>query len=91
MLLSASGCGRDAALGAISYSRPTEARIVQSDSQQRWLAAFAIIEATRTGAMSSVSDSLWQVLQISAQEDRKHLRTLAQDAIKDGHGWEWLS
>ena len=91
MLLSASGCGRDAALGAISYSRPSEARIVQSDSQQRWLAAFSIIEATRTGAMSVVSDSLWQIMQISTQEDRKHLRTLAQDAIHEGHGWDWLT
>ena len=90
MLLSACGCGRDAALGAIAYSRPIESRIMQSDAQQRWLAAFSIIEATRTGAMSAVSDSLWETLLISSIEDRKHLRTLAQDAIKEGHGWDWL-
>lgn len=90
MLLSACGCGREAALGAISYSRPVEARVIKNEAQQRWLAAFSIVEATRTGAMESVADDLWEVLMISSKEDRKHLRTLARDAIKEGHGWDWL-
>jgi len=95
MLLSASGCGRDAAFGTVSYSlfdpkNPSEIEIQVEPQQFRWLAAFAIIENVRTNRAGDIPEIFWESLGLEQSDKREALLENAKLVVRRGHGWQWL-
>lgn len=92
MALSASGCGRDAAIGTVGYAahESNESPFTGSYEQSRWLAAFTITDAVRTGTAASVSDELWKILGFHEDQDKEDLMDLVKMLVRKGHGWNWL-
>ncbi len=89
MTISASGCGRDAAFGTVSYASLNPMNVIDNDYQMKWLAAFTICESVRTGRMDSIDSKLWSSLQF----DTEAIDTLGKKSkmiIRRGHGWQWL-
>ena len=94
MLLSASGCGRDAAFGTVSYSlfdpkNPSEIEPQVAQEQFNWLAAFAIIENIRTNKPGDIPEVFWEALSFSP-EKRETLLENSKLIVRRGHGWQWL-
>jgi hypothetical protein len=89
MILSAAGCGRDAAFGTVAYAsrEPDE---LANDHQRAWLSAFVITEHLRTGTADEIDDRLWGLLNIDARDERGTLCTTAEELVKHGHTWKWL-
>lgn len=89
MTLSASGCGRDAAFGTVSFASG-KIPMGGGEEQERWLAAFAINEAARTGKREIVPDALWKVLGFDTEQDQDDLFHMVKMLVRKGHGWNWL-
>jgi hypothetical protein len=93
LILSASGCGKDASFGTMSYANLSANETVNIESsfeQQQWLAAFAITEAVRTQCLETIRESLWSVLGFRTQSDKDDLEELVKILIRKGHGWDWM-
>ncbi len=92
MTLSASGCGKDAAFGTVGYAVLNEATQTfdPNNDQTRWLAAFTITEAVRSGTTSEVPEELWKVLGFHEDQDKEDLLEIVKILIRKGHGWNWL-
>ncbi|MCB0353768.1 MAG: hypothetical protein KDD64_09595 [Bdellovibrionales bacterium] len=89
MMLSAAGCGRDAAFGTVSYGTESVAEDIDNEEQLRWFAAFSIIEQLRVNALSDVPQQLWDALEIGTG-DQERLAEVAKKTLRRGHGWGWL-
>lgn len=90
MALSASGCGRNAAFGTVSYSVQDSMSIIENDEQMAWLAAFTANEGIRSGAPETIDEKYWRVLNFKGEEEVKGLLEVTQTLIRNGHGWNWL-
>lgn len=96
MTLSASGCGRDAAFGTVSYSSAGGSssgdKIASAPtSQKAWYAAFFITEHIRTGRSEKISSEIWDLLGISDDTVRASITEKSKLALRRGHGWNWLA
>lgn len=96
MTLSASGCGRDAAYGTVSYSASLSLPTVAEDdialeSQQAWHSAFLITEFIRTARFDKIPQSSWEHLGIWDDSTRAAVQEKAKAALRRGHGWNWLA
>lgn len=91
MLLSASGCGRDAAFGSVSYAlqeRSDEA--ITNEEQGRWLAAFTITEHLRMNRPEAISPARWKALGLESPEAQADLIDLVTPLLRFGNSFAWL-
>jgi hypothetical protein len=91
MTLSAGGCGRDAAFGAVSWSLKGKRSLAQTEDQKRWVACFAIIEAARLGKGESIEPEMWAILGIGDGAQRTEFLDSAKQIVRRGHGWGWIT
>ncbi|MFM1847818.1 MAG: hypothetical protein RL417_1292 [Pseudomonadota bacterium] len=91
MLLSASGVGKDAAFGSVSYAlRERAAATLMNKEQGRWLAAFAITEALRMNRPDEIGDERWAALDLVDPQDQKDIIDRAKPLLRKGVEWGWL-
>ena len=92
MILSASGCGKDASFGVVGYSVREEGDqdFKVTGEQEKWLAALGIIEGVRIGAALMVQPEYWEILGFHEEDDRQDLLELVKVLVRKGHGWNWL-
>jgi predicted house-cleaning NTP pyrophosphatase (Maf/HAM1 superfamily) len=90
LLLSACGCGRDAAFGTVSFGSPEGAKLVRNEEQKRWLAAYTITESIRTGTLETVPAEYWTVMSFESEQEREDLGKDVKKMVRRGHGWNWL-
>lgn len=90
MLLSAAGCGRDAAFGTVSYASSNPLGVVANDEQLRWLSAFSLCEGVRMNTADKLDYQYWSALGLDPGSDLKELSEEAKKAVRRGHGWSWL-
>lgn len=90
MLLSAVGCGRDAAFGTVAYSGSSSKHVVENEEQQRWLSAFSIIENSRIGKMDRVTAQEWAGLGFEDPENIELVKQEARRLVRRGPSWVWL-
>jgi len=90
MMLSASGCGRDAGFGTVSYASQEQMEILENDEQKAWRAAFTICEKIRTNSESEIDDSLWLLLRYDEKDPRAHLVDMSKLLVRTGTNWSWL-
>ncbi len=92
MVLSACGCGKEAAIGTVAYANENQSTSIgdQSFDQKQWLAAFAITEHARMGQLSEVKEDHWKVLGFHQDSDKEDLSELVKLLVRKGHGWEWI-
>lgn len=96
MMLSASGCGRDAAYGTVSYSSSIPLKAAPDGdevgrSQAAWHAAFFITEFVRTARSDKIPDAVWARLSFNDTVSKNNLADKTKLALRRGHGWNWLS
>ncbi|MBN8548837.1 MAG: hypothetical protein J0M12_05945 [Deltaproteobacteria bacterium] len=96
MMLSASGCGRDAAYGTVSYSSAHSIELQAGadeagKSQAAWHSAFLITEYVRTARLDKVPPEIWARLNFTDTVSKNNLADRAKNALRRGHGWNWLS
>lgn len=90
MMLSGSGCGRDAAYGTVSYAYKDSVSSVENMEQLKWLAAFTLTEKLRIGRDEDIDSKLWEALGITDESNRKELFTFSKKIVRRGHGWNWI-
>ncbi len=90
MMLSAAGCGRDAAFGTVSFAAKDSLSAVENEEQQVWLAAFTICEKVRLGRSADLDDRLWNTLGYNDQQERDQLADMAKILVRNGTAWNWL-
>jgi hypothetical protein len=91
MLLSASGVGKDAAFGSVSYAIIDRAgAVLTNQEQQRWLAAFAIAEALRMNRPEGIAPGWWAALDLSDPGEQTELIERTVPLIRRGTHWGWL-
>ncbi|MCB0338059.1 MAG: hypothetical protein KDD53_00575 [Bdellovibrionales bacterium] len=91
MLLSAAGCGRDAAFGIVRYASGQAPNTIENEEQYQWLAAFTLIEKLRTNQIDDSDQQFWSSLSLDSQEDKTKLLEHAKLIVRRGHGWSWLT
>ena len=94
MTLSASGCGRDAAYGTVSYSSSlavSSSADSSADNQRCWHAAFLITECVRTARIDKITQADWQALRFESDDNKNSLTEKSKSALRRGHGWNWLA
>lgn len=91
MLLSAAGCGRDAALGTVSYSlRSLMDRAAMDEHHKSWHFAYRINDLLRMGKASEVLDEEWNKLGFTDPQDREQLVEVVRLMLRRGTAWGWL-
>ncbi len=90
MVLSASGCGRDAALGIAAFSTRAAGSAQQSSEEKKWLAALSLCEALRQFKGEEVPDWQWGILGFTDEKRRAKMINEARKAVRRGHQWNWL-
>lgn len=90
MVLSASGCNRDAAFGIVSFASKNPLTMVTSDEQLKWLAAFTITEKIRAGKPHEIDEKLWSALGFNSNEEKEELSAISKTIVRMGHGWGWM-
>lgn len=90
MTLSASGCGKNAAFGTVSYASAEAVSEISNGEQLRWLAAFSTIESARMGTLENVDQKLWETLGYYGDEEKTALHDLVAILVREGHGWHWI-
>jgi hypothetical protein len=93
MILTASGCSRDASFGTVGYSLERGdggKSIVQNDDQMRWLSAFGVIEGIRTGNAASVRPEHWEMMGIPDAKTQGEVVNELKRLLRRGHGWSWI-
>ncbi|RIL09080.1 MAG: hypothetical protein DCC75_07420 [Proteobacteria bacterium] len=95
MLLSASGCGRDAAFGTVGYSSITPGSLaahlqVENEAQFSWLSAFAITELLRVGKDSMIDERFWLSMKHADQQSRSETLEMCTSLLHKGHGLGWM-
>jgi hypothetical protein len=90
MMLSACGCGRDAAFGIVHYSVEKQLADVENDSQRLWLAALMTIERVRLGRSDEVTEELWKALSYHGEDERVQLADMTKLLVRSGTDWSWL-
>ncbi|MCB0335326.1 MAG: hypothetical protein KDD62_03450, partial [Bdellovibrionales bacterium] len=89
MILSASGCGRDAAHGIACYSAKYPIAVTSDNKIQRqWLSAYSICEELRRSNAEAILDEYWEALGFEEESDRKDIVRSAKKAVREGHTWD---
>lgn len=92
MALSAAGCGRDAALGTVSYAGAGEDMELSRESQSDlWYSAFTVIERVRMSQHKTVHPECWRVLFLENTQDQDILIEESRQSMRRGHGWAWIA
>ena len=90
-VLSAAGCGRDAALGVAGFSMSDFIdRLGDSPEQLTWIAAFVICEQVRLMKVEEIDKRLWENMLIQSQEQQIQLVGEVKKLLRRGHGWGWF-
>ena len=91
MLLSATGCGRDAAFGTVSQVYSASIDEMSNEEQRKWFAAFTIIDKVRIGQPDDIDPKLWSVLHFKDEAARQKVIDSAKKFVRRGHAWQWLA
>ena len=91
MMLSASGCGRDAGFGTVNYASREKMETLENEEQRAWRAAYTICEKVRVGRPEEVEQSYWALLRYEEVEPRAHLSDMAKLLVRTGTNWNWLA
>ncbi|MGI6525421.1 MAG: hypothetical protein ACOX2O_09085 [Bdellovibrionota bacterium] len=94
MLLSACGCGKDAAFGMAEFCVSGN-KFLNEDSnknieERRWQAAFTICEAIRKQRVDEASSAVWETLGFFEKRECEAMIESAKNIIRSGHNWNWL-
>ncbi|MCB0330216.1 MAG: hypothetical protein KDD70_11140 [Bdellovibrionales bacterium] len=89
MLLTASGIGRDAAFGTVSFAIDPDNPPLVSEEQKRWFATFQIVEFVRANEIARIPETSWEIVNCS-DDDRSRIIDAAKIAVRRGHGWHWM-
>ena len=95
MMLLASGCGRDAAIGTAGFfantARGSERVIGEETAEERkWHVAFSVCECIRKQEENKITESDWEILGLASPLKREILVENAKEIIRRGHQWNWL-
>ncbi len=90
MILSASGCGRDAASGTVGYAVNSHSIVADTPAQLNWFAAFSIVELSRMGRDSEIDIGLWNALGYNLGDDRGKFIDRTKTMIRRGHTLSWI-
>ena len=90
MILSAAGCGRDAAFGTVSFATKGSVAVTENQDQALWLAAFSVCELTRSGNSEDIPEDTWSLLHYKDEAERIQLAEMAQILTRQGTSWGWL-
>ncbi len=91
LLLSVSGCGKDAAFGVVSYVSKEGVADLASPEQRSWLACFGVCEKVRTGLADELTSEQWDILDYANKEDRSQLIDMARGLVREGSSWDWIA
>jgi hypothetical protein len=84
-----SGCSREIAVGIASFSQ-REAAVLSGSEQDRWLAAFSVVEHLRMNRKDAIDSDSWLVLGYSEPQKQELMRKI-QNVQRKGHGWSWMT
>ncbi len=90
LVLSAAGCGRDAAFGTVRYATPALPTDPSEAEQFQWLSAFTITECIRTNRSHTVTDPYWESLGYILGQDRGDLVAVTESMLRKGHTLPWI-
>ena len=90
MVLSAAGCGRDAAFGTASYGAVNGESVVSSPEQRQWLHAFSVVEYLRVGRLADVPQPWWDSVGTTRQLVESEVSEAIKKSTRRGHGWNWV-
>ena len=92
MMLSACGCGRDAAFGTAAFaSRDNPAQFpVDSELQGLWLATLNLTEHVRMNRPGEIPGDHWSLLGFEVDTGRERVLQEAKQSVRRGHGWSWM-
>lgn len=90
MMLSASGCGKDAAYGTVSYTALRSAGAAANEHQACWLAAFSLVEGIRMGRGKELLNTYWESLNFTSSKARSELLEETRRLIRAGHSLNWI-
>ena len=90
MILSASGCGRDAVVGTASFALAPKEWSELSIHQKRWLAALKVTDEARMGDLDSIPEEMWAWIDYNDVGERAELKDIVENLKKKGHPWRWL-
>ena len=95
MLLLASGCGRDAAIGTAGFFANTATGAngvigAETAEERKGHAAFSVCESIRRQEEGKISESDWEVLGLTNEFKREILVEDAKEIVRRGHQWNWL-
>ena len=90
MMLSATGCGRDAAFGTVSYAYKDSSNKVENQEQLKWLAAFSVTESIRVGKADQIEPKYWEILKLDNSEVQAEILDQSKKIIRRGHEWGWI-
>lgn len=91
LLLSISGCGREAAYGILAAdSDKLQLDPNASAESNCWMAAYALIEHLRSAKSEQVPPFIWETLGFHALEDQEVMLGACKKVLRRGHGWHWL-
>ncbi len=88
MLLSASGCGKDAAFGVVRYS--IQNNEAENSEQKRWFSAFSAVECARMHKFGKIEEEDWSTLGFETRAKRDELADLSKKIVRRGHEWNWI-
>jgi hypothetical protein len=91
LMLSASGCGKDAAFGVVTYVSKEPLESLANNEQRAWLAAFTVCEKIRLGQQVLVPSDYWQLLEYTEAGEREQLVELAKTFVREGTNWAWIA
>lgn len=91
MLLSAGGCGRDAAYGTASFSSSLALEDLKDPNERLWCGAFSLIELVRTGRTGEVPPTAWNLLGFESEQKREELCEMVKLLVREGTTWTWMS
>ncbi len=89
MVLTAAGCGRDAAFGTVNFAVRTNSEGLEP-TQLKWLAAFSVVEYLREGKIGKISEEFWHTLGFNDKDVRNELNEQIKKMVRKGHEWGWL-
>lgn len=91
MVLSASGCGRDAILGLGAFGLSKRAQAALDPFSALWLASTIIIENVLNSNAFLIEEGVWLTLGFDEPAEREELSAIAKTLKRSGHSWHWLA
>lgn len=90
MLLTAAGCGKDAAFGILQFGAGSAMTGPLDTVELQWASAITLCEHVRLGQADQLQDSLWDAFAVLNDEERRAILDDAKISARRGTSWGWL-